>query len=75
MTQIINQRFLELLRCPIGNGPLVLRDEKLVCTRCGIAFPIRDGIPVLLLEEAELPAGVFSIDDVRCLPPDSSRPA
>ena len=30
--------------------------EELVCTGCGLAYPVRDGIPVLLVDEARRPA-------------------
>ena len=30
--------------------------DRLVCERCGRRYPVRDGIPVMLIEEAELPA-------------------
>ena len=36
-------------------GPPPARGERLVCTRCGRRYPIRDGIPVMLIEEAEPP--------------------
>lgn len=54
---MLDPEFLKRLACP--ECKVVLRPEegKLVCTRCGRRFPVRDGIPVLLLEEAELPAG------------------
>ncbi|MFE9257110.1 Trm112 family protein [Streptomyces sp. NPDC006879] len=54
---------LEILACPACHSPL--RDEsadqtnpELVCTGtdCGLAYPVRDGIPVLLVDEARRPA-------------------
>ena len=53
-------RLLELLVCPICKGPLVFRkpEQELVCKADRLAFPIRDGIPVMLEDEArKLPAG------------------
>ena len=52
---------LELLACPQSRHPL-RHDEaaaELVCTGpdCGLAYPIRDGIPVLLVDEARRPSG------------------
>ncbi|NHC13090.1 Trm112 family protein [Motilibacter deserti] len=51
---------LEVLACPQDRSPLRVDAERseLVCTgaSCGLAFPVRDGIPVLLLDEAR-PAG------------------
>jgi uncharacterized protein YbaR (Trm112 family) len=44
---------LALLACPSDDhAPLREQDGRLVCTACGRSFPIVDGIPVLLLDEA-----------------------
>jgi len=48
---------LEILACPECRSPL-RSDEaaaELVCTGCGLAYPVRDGIPVLLVDEARRP--------------------
>lgn len=49
---------LEILACPACHGPLKEQDEELICTGqdCGLAYPVRDGIPVLLVDEARRPA-------------------
>ncbi|MEU3554523.1 Trm112 family protein [Streptomyces fragilis] len=49
---------LEILACPACHAPLQERDEELVCTAddCALAYPVRDGIPVLLVDEARRPA-------------------
>lgn len=50
----IDPQLLEILVCPQSKAPLRL-DEKageLVCDESGLAYPIRDGIPVLLVDEA-----------------------
>lgn len=50
---------LDVLACPNDHAPLRVEVEasELVCTAesCGLAFPVRDGIPVLLLDEARRP--------------------
>jgi len=52
----IDPSLLEILACPRCHAPL--RDDpaasELVCTAedCGLAYPVRDGIPVLLIDEA-----------------------
>ncbi|QEM70106.1 Trm112 family protein [Geobacter sp. FeAm09] len=49
-----------ILACPICTGELSLFDEgrSMLCRPCGVTFPIREGIPVLLADEAEaLPPG------------------
>ena len=52
----MDTRLLEILACPLCKGPLVHhRDAQvLVCRADRLAFPIRDGIPVMLEEEAKL---------------------
>jgi uncharacterized protein YbaR (Trm112 family) len=49
----------EILVCPNCHGTLD-EDEaalRLRCTLCGLAYPVRDGIPVMLIEEADKPEG------------------
>ncbi len=56
----IDASLLEILACPRCHAPL--REDavamELVCTSpsCGLAYPVRDGIPVLLIDEARGPA-------------------
>ena len=55
----MDAELLEILACPdTHHAPLTFDEaaQTLTCTTCGRGFPIRDGIPVLLLEEAVLPA-------------------
>jgi uncharacterized protein YbaR (Trm112 family) len=49
---------LEILACPDCHAPLRAEEStaELVCTRCLLAYPVRDGIPVLLIDEARHPA-------------------
>jgi len=65
-TQGLAPEFLEMLVCPLGKADLQAEGETLVCTRCGLVFRIEDGIPILLIEEATLPDGVNSVDDLPC---------
>jgi uncharacterized protein YbaR (Trm112 family) len=54
----VDPALLSILRCPDEHHAELTLDEEaqtLTCTECGRIFPIRDGIPVLLLDEAELP--------------------
>jgi hypothetical protein len=56
--QEISQELLEILACPACKGDLEYdRDnQKLICVgECKRRYPIRDGIPVMLIDEAELP--------------------
>ena len=50
----MDSRLLDLLVCPICKGPLEFdrAAAELICRRDRIAFPVRDGIPVMLAEQA-----------------------
>ncbi|MBU6371819.1 MAG: Trm112 family protein [Alphaproteobacteria bacterium] len=50
----LDPRLLEILVCPHSRGPLRYDREKqeLVSEQAGLAYPIRDGVPVLLIDEA-----------------------
>jgi uncharacterized protein YbaR (Trm112 family) len=49
----IDAEFLDILACPACKTKLVLKgDQRLLCTSCRRSFPIRDEIPILLLDEA-----------------------
>jgi uncharacterized protein YbaR (Trm112 family) len=54
MNPKIDDWLLEILACPQSKAPLRLDAEaqELVCYESGLAYPIRDGIPVLLVDEA-----------------------
>lgn len=51
---MIDKKLLEILACPAcDDRPSVeLKGDKLVCTKCKRAYPIKDGIPVMIVEEA-----------------------
>jgi uncharacterized protein YbaR (Trm112 family) len=61
-TQPVDPELLEMLRCPLTHSRLRVEGDFLIAEVGGLAFPVRDGIPVMLLEEAKLPAGVESLD-------------
>ena len=52
---MIDPQLLEILACPPCKTPVKEEGERLVCVQCGRRYPIRDGIPVMLIEEAEQP--------------------
>jgi uncharacterized protein len=58
-------KLLKILRCPLTRSELQLEGESLVATQGGLRYPIRDGIAVLLIDEAELPEGVSSIAELK----------
>lgn len=50
----VDPRLLEILVCPVTKGPLRYDREagELVSEKAGLAFPVRDGIPIMLPDEA-----------------------
>jgi uncharacterized protein YbaR (Trm112 family) len=64
-TTAIDPQLLEILVCPLIRCPLRQEGDELVATQppdAGLRYPIRDGIPILLVDEATLPRGVASLD-------------
>jgi len=53
----LDPKLLEILACPNCRSELRVDDaaSELVCTGCGYAYPVRDDIPVLLIDEARKP--------------------
>ncbi len=50
----VDRKTLNLLVCPLCKSGISYqrKEEELVCVACGLAFPVRNGIPVMLEEEA-----------------------
>lgn len=50
----VDPKLLEILVCPLTKGPLRYdaRAQELISDQAQLAFPIRDGIPIMLLDEA-----------------------
>nr|WP_320051395.1 Trm112 family protein [uncultured Desulfuromonas sp.] len=50
----MDQDLLQWLVCPKCKGGVELdQDEKLLCETCSVRYPVRDGLPVMLIDEAE----------------------
>jgi uncharacterized protein len=60
----IDPKLLEILVCPVTKGPLTMSRDKteLISYAARLAYPIRDGIPIMLVDEA------------RALTPEEDRP-
>jgi uncharacterized protein YbaR (Trm112 family) len=56
----LNPALLEILACPNCRAGLIVDEvaEELVCSSCRYAYPVREDIPVLLVEEARKPGDV-----------------
>jgi uncharacterized protein YbaR (Trm112 family) len=52
---MIDKKLFDILACPHCKGGLKQEGEKIICVSCGRKYPIRDGIPVMLVDEAEEP--------------------
>ena len=59
-TYRVDPKLLEILVCPLTKGPLDYdaTAQELISKSAGLAFPVRDGIPIMLIDEAR------EIDDV-----------
>jgi uncharacterized protein YbaR (Trm112 family) len=51
----VAKELLDILVCPMDRKSLRLEGDRLVCAECGRRYPVVDNIPVMLIEEAELP--------------------
>ena len=56
-TEEIPQDLLDILVCPVDHAKVTLQGNELVCAECGRAYPVRDGIPVMLVDEARMTKG------------------
>ena len=63
----MDKRLLDILVCPVTKGALISKDDELWSRQAALAYPIRDGIPVLLESEAR----TLTLDEVEAL---SSKP-
>lgn len=65
---MISQELLDILRCPMdpSNTRLTLEGDRLVCQRCALKFKIKDGLPILVAEEAELPPECAALEQLPC---------
>jgi uncharacterized protein len=64
-TNQIDPDLLAILRCPLTRSKLRQEGDFLIAEAGGLAYPVRDGIPVMLVEEARLPSGVASLDEFK----------
>ncbi|HHT9158562.1 MAG: hypothetical protein A2099_03655 [Planctomycetes bacterium GWF2_39_10] len=52
---MITNELLDILACPLCKMDVRLEGERIICTKCGRRYPIKDDIPIMLIDEAELP--------------------
>ena len=49
----MDKELLKILACPVCKAGVKEQEGKIVCTICGRKYPIKEGIPIMLVEEAE----------------------
>lgn len=52
---MLDPQLLQLLACPACGEDVIYKDSKVVCIGCQRKYPIKDGIPILMVSEADLP--------------------
>lgn len=69
----MDTKLLELLVCPVTKGPLIYNRDKdeLISRSARLAYPIRDGIPILLENEAR----TLTDEEIDALHSPSSKPS
>ena len=50
---MIDEELKAILACPACKGDLLFEETRTICQACKKAYPIRDGIPVMLISEAQ----------------------
>jgi len=51
-SSLLDKELLDILACPACRADVRLEGDRIVCTSCGLRYPVRDGIPIMLVEEA-----------------------
>ena len=66
---MISPELLDILRCPLDPTRSARLDQEadgLVCQRCRLKYPIKEGLPCMLVEDALLPPGASSLQALPC---------
>ncbi|MCX5696113.1 MAG: Trm112 family protein [Candidatus Omnitrophica bacterium] len=50
---MMDKELLDILACPACKGDVEFKKSRIVCKKCGKKYPVKDGIPVMLIDEAE----------------------
>lgn len=56
---MIDKELLDILACPACKTDVRLEGDRIVCTKCGRRYAIKDDIPIMLIDEAEMPGESF----------------
>jgi uncharacterized protein YbaR (Trm112 family) len=52
---MISKELLDILACPACKADVRLEGDRIVCVKCGRRYPVKDDIPIMLVDEAENP--------------------
>jgi uncharacterized protein YbaR (Trm112 family) len=52
---MIDKKLMDILACPLCKTDVKLEGDRIVCLKCGRRYPVKDDIPIMLIDEAELP--------------------
>ena len=52
---MIDKELLDILACPACKADVKLEGDRIVCVKCGRRYPVKDDIPIMLIDEAEMP--------------------
>ena len=52
---MVDKELLDILACPACKADVRMEGDRIVCTKCGRRYPIKDDIPIMLINEAEMP--------------------
>ncbi|MGD9495276.1 MAG: Trm112 family protein [Armatimonadota bacterium] len=50
---MVDERLLKILVCPKCKGDLRLEASWLICETCRLKYPVRDGVPIMLIDQAQ----------------------
>ncbi len=54
LINMIDKKLLDILACPVCKGDIFEDKEELVCVKCKRRYPVKEGIPIMLEEEARI---------------------
>jgi uncharacterized protein len=50
---MLDQQLFDILACPACQGEVIEEDDRIVCRKCRRKYPVKNGIPVMIVEESE----------------------
>ena len=50
---MIDKELMNILACPVCKESVELKGDKIICLKCKKAYPVKDDIPIMLIDEAE----------------------